>query len=311
MARRWSFRAHERESLFWAEEGFSTVGMVLALLLVLSLVFTCARVYEVNTASAQVQEVADAAVLSAENMVGEFYIVVTICDALTFTLSLAMVVTLALGVVCACVPPAAALSKTLVSTADKLRHSRDSFYESAQGSLEKLQRALPFIATAKAQEVLAANSVNGHAYQGIVVLAPWEGSASEPLSFEGEDEALVSVQDVHEGLLEASAEAEEAAQEANAWKLRAYEHDSGSREAYCMYERAQRLAGLSGADNPFFSSVDTWDFSVALKRAQAYYQARYRSEAPQGSSVDERANSALRKRFYAYAAARVGEGYVH
>lgn len=301
----------EGRSLFWAEEGFSTVGMALALLITLSLVFTCARVYEVNTASAQVQEVADAAVLSAENMVGEFYIVVTICDALTFTLSLAMLVTLALGVVCACVPPAAALSKTLLSSADKLRHSRDSFYDSAQESLSKLQQALPFIATAQAQEVLAANSVNGHSYQGVVVLAPWEGSTAGQLSFEGSDEALATVQDSHTELLEAAADAEGAAQKANEWKLHAYEHDSGSREAYCMYERAQRLAGLSGVDNPFFSSVDTWDFSAALKRAQTYYQARWRSEAPQGSSVDELANSALRKRFYAYAAERVGEGYVH
>lgn len=310
---RWRLRSGEdakKESLFWADEGFSTVGMALALLITLSLVFTCARVYEVNTASAQVQEVADAAVLSAENMVGEFYIVVTICDALTFTLSLAMLVTLALGVVCACVPPASALSKTLLSTADKVRHARDSFYDSAQESLIKLQQALPFIATAKAQEVLAANSTNGHAYQGIAVLAPWEGGVAEPLTFEGSDEALASVQDGHEALLEASAQAEEAAQEANEWKLYAYEHDSGSRASYCMYERAQRLAGMSGADNPFFSSVDTWDFSVALKRAQVYYQARYRSEEPQGTSVDERANSALRKRFYAYAKEQVNKGYV-
>lgn len=87
----------ERASLFWCnkkEDGFSTVGMVLALLITLSLIFTCAKVYEVNSVSAQVQETADAAVLAAENTVGEFYIVVTVCDAITFTLSLTMLVVL-------------------------------------------------------------------------------------------------------------------------------------------------------------------------------------------------------------------------
>ena len=47
-------------SLFWAEEGFSTVGMVLALLISISLIFTAARVYEINSCSSRVQEVADA-----------------------------------------------------------------------------------------------------------------------------------------------------------------------------------------------------------------------------------------------------------
>lgn len=59
-------------SLFWAEEGFSTVGMVLALLISISLIFTAACVYEINSSSSRVQEVADAAALAAENTVGEF-----------------------------------------------------------------------------------------------------------------------------------------------------------------------------------------------------------------------------------------------
>ena len=42
--------------------GFTSVGMVLALLVCLSLIFTAAQVYRVNTASARVQDVADAAV---------------------------------------------------------------------------------------------------------------------------------------------------------------------------------------------------------------------------------------------------------
>ncbi len=167
-----------RQSFFWQErsdEGFSTVGMVLALLISLSLIFTCAKVYEVNTVSAQVQETADAAALAAENVVGEFYIVVTICDAVTFTLSLTALVVMGIGVVCACIPPTAALSKGLIDASAKINKARDSFYDSAQKSLETLQKALPFIATVKAQQVMAANSSEGSSnFYGIVVLAPWE-----------------------------------------------------------------------------------------------------------------------------------------
>ncbi len=303
--------AREGDTLFWKEEGFSTVGMALALLITLALIFTCAQVYEVSSASSQVQEVADAAALAAENTVAEFYIVVTICDAVTFTLSLTMLTALGLSVVCACIPPTAGLSRTLLEVADRLATARDSFYESAQESLDRLQLALPFLATVKAQEVLSANSVDGARYQGIVVLAPWEPTSDSPLSFEASDQAVEATQAEHEALIGATEETERAAEEANRWKEEAYRHDSGSQTAYCMYERASKLAGMRGADNPFFSSVETWSFSAALARAQAYYPARYRQEAPADSSAAEQANSALRKRFYAFAQQRISEGYVH
>ena len=301
-----------RKSLFWADEGFSTVGMVLALLITLSLIFTCAQVYEINTTSAQIQETADAAVLAAENTVGEFYIVVTICDALTFTLSLAMLTTLGLGIVCACIPATAALSKGLLDASAQLRKARDSFYDSAQKSLDTLQQALPFIAVLKAQEVLTANSSEeGARYIGLVVLCPWIGTSDETLTFEQGDQAYDQADQVHEQLGEQAAQAEEAAQKANEWKEHAYKHDSGSQTEYCMFERATKLAGMEGLDNPYFSSIDTWNFDAALQRAKRYYQLRYEHEQPLGASVDEQANSALRKQFYAYAVDTISQGYVN
>ena len=77
-----------------------------------------------------------------------------------------------------------------------------------------------------------------------------------------------------------------------------------------MSERARTLAGMAGADNPRYASVDAWSFSVALDRARAYYARRLAVEAPEGSSTEERARSALRQRFYAYAADEAGRGYV-
>ena len=68
---------------------------------------------------------------------------------------------------------------------------------------------------------------------------------------------------------------------------------------------------MSGVDNPYFSSIDTWSFQAALSRSQQYYKIRYEIEQPQGSSIEEQSNSALRKNFYAFAVKTVGEGYVH
>lgn len=299
-------------SVFWAEEGFSTVGMVLALLISLALIFTSARVYEVHSASSRVQEVADAAALAAENVVGDFYLIASVCDAVLLSLSLTMAGCLGLSVVCACVPPASGLSKTFLEAAHKVKTARDDFGSSAEESLEKLAGALPFIAAVKAQEVLSANSSlsEGSSYQGLVVLSPWEVEMGDRASFEDSDSALDEVDAAHDGLTEASEKAEEAAKRANEWKQHAYEHDSISRDAYCMYERAAKLAGMPESENPFFSSVDTWSFSASLDRAKTYYRLRYQKESPKGQSVDELSNSALRKNFYAYAQKTVGAGYV-
>ena len=304
-------REETGRSVFWAEEGFSTIGMAIALLLSLALIFTAARVYEVNTASAQVQEVADAAALAAENTVGEFYIVASICDAVVLSLSLTMACSLGLGVMCACIPPTEGLSKAFIDAAKRLKESRDSFHDSAEESLTKIAEALPFLATVRAQEVFAANSTSGASYQGIAILQPWELEKGSELSFDKSDGALEDVDERQEELRENARKAEEAAQRVNEWKQHGYEHDSGSQDSYCMYERAAKLAGMSGLENPFFSTVDAWSFSVALERAKAYYQKRYQIETPQGSSVEEQADSALRKRFYAYAQTEMEKGYVH
>ena len=125
------------------------------------------------------------------------------------------------------------------------------------------------------------------------------------------EDVAEAVGDEADEVRQAADEAERAAERANEAKRRAFEHDCGLDPSYCMYERASALAGMSGSENPLFRSVDAWSFSVALKRAQAYYPRRLAVEAPADGSVEEQARSALRKRFYAFAADEVGRGYVH
>lgn len=70
------------------EQGFSTVGVALALLLSFALIFSAARVYEIESVSGDIQNVADSAALAAENVVGEYCVIATMCDAVVLSLSL-------------------------------------------------------------------------------------------------------------------------------------------------------------------------------------------------------------------------------
>lgn len=298
---------------FRDESGFTTVGMVLALLITMALVFTSAQVYRVNAASAEVQDVADAVALAAENEVAQFMTVVQVCDAVVLSLSLTGSLATGLGIAALCIPPTAAASETLLKAGRDVMKARNSFAEKAAGALNRLQKALPFFAAASGASVAAAN--NGgpmdSSYVGLAILTPVVGKEIEIGSVEGADDFTTTVDSEADAIRQAGEAAEKAAQEAHGWKEEAFSRDCGDAPAYCMYERAATLGGLEGAENPRFQSVDAWSFSVALKRAQTYYSQRLSVEEPSSSSVEEGARSALRERFYAYASSWVDRGYVH
>lgn len=295
---------------FCDDGGFSTLGMVLALLISMSLLMTSAQVYRLYSLSADTQNVADACALAAENQVATFYTTVQVCDAVIFSLTITGVAAAGAGVVALCVPGAQEVGDKLIEVADRVFRARDSFADKAVEGLEAIQDLLPFIAAVQAMGVARANSHGEHAdYLGVAVLLPLEsGSVSTGRDYAGD--TMDYIEGEAEEIKDGARKAEEAAQRANESKERAYWADCGDAPGYCMQERADALAGLSPSDNPVYHSVDTWSFGVALHRAQAYYPARLAREHPENSSVDEQANSALRARFYAYASEELAGGYV-
>ena len=296
---------------FWDEEGFSSVGMLLALIIAISLLFSAARVYEINSVSAEIQEVADVSALAAENVVGEFYLVASVCDAIVFTLSSGMALCLGAGIAASCTPVTAAAGKALLEAGKSLQEARNSFSQKAQESLIRFQRALPFLASAQAQQVMQANSQEGQgSYQGVAVLVPWSGADPSQTVTQEADKALSQVEKSQDELARRAQEAEDRAAKLKESKEVAYQHDSGSQSGYCMYERAAHLAGMTGVENPYFSSSATWSFSAALARAKVYYEKRYEQEKPAGNSLNEQVNSSLRKNFYEFASSQVNGGYV-
>lgn len=298
------------ERVFRDKDGFTTVGVALALLITLSLVFSSAQVYRINSASAETQAVADAAALAAMNEVAEFVIVVRFCDAVLLTMSLTSLVVLGLSVAAMCTPVTFELSGTLLQMSGKVAEARDSFALKAEEMLNKLQRALPVLAAANAMSTAQANGSGEGRYVALAVLVPWEGQPLVVGSGEALSQAVGEVSQNSENLKEHAQQAEVAAEKANQAKTIAFEHDCGFNPGYCMYERASSLAGLGGASNPYYASVDAWSFSVALSRARAYYAARSANEVAGGLSVEERARSALRSRLYDYARDVLSGAYV-
>ena len=293
------------------DRGFTTVGMVIALLLCLALVFTSAQVYRVSSIAAEIQEVADAAALAAQNEVAEYLVIVRTCDALVLSMSLLGVTAYGSGIAALCVPSAQGLGKQLVELGEKVFKARDRFADTAAEGLERLQSALPFLAAASAASVASANSGPQGSYCALAVLVPLTG---EPLvrtdAASASDELAAGVETGADELSLSAAAAEEAAKEIQEAKERAFQADCGAYPGYCLCERSASLAGLGASQNPLYRSVDAWSFSVALERARAYYASRHEQEAPVSQSVQERANSAIRKHYYAYAVEQMELAYV-
>ncbi|MDO4400074.1 MAG: molybdenum cofactor biosynthesis enzyme, partial [Coriobacteriia bacterium] len=301
---------------FWQDDelddgGFSTVGVALALLISLSLVFAGAQVYRVQSAAAEIQEVADAAALAADNVVAEYYLVARVCDALVLSLSLTGIVVLGMGVAALCSPISATVGSKLIDAGRRVLKARDGFARRAASGLNELQKAVPFLAAAAAYRVAAANKdAGGSPYIGLALAFPFEGEEVSAGDGTGSGSLVDAVDGAADTLKRAGEEAEKAAREAKGAKERGYQADCGAHPGYCLFERAASLAHLQGVSNPYFGSVETWGFSVALNRAKAYYPVRLAMESPVSDSLDEQVNSALRKRFYEYAAQVVGEGFV-
>lgn len=299
--------------IFKDENGFSTLTVVVSLLLTLSLIFSGAQVYRVCSASADIQNVADASVQAAENKVAEFMVLVKVTDAVILSLGLGGAVASGIGVVCLCNPASFEVGTNLLDFAKKVFEQRDKFANTAADKLNTLQKSLPFIGSVSAYSVAKSNSkgVMNPKYLAITMMVPQDYPEIKPGNIDSAKNSLGDVESNSSDLKKAAQEAEDAAKKANEAKEAAFRADCGNNPNYCMYERAKTKALMNGANNPLYSSVDSWSFSVALKRAQAYYPQRLKIEQPEGSGVKAQADSALRKVFYKYASKQTSKGYVN
>lgn len=293
------------------EDGFTTAGTAVALLLAIVLAFGGVRACWVQSRSGQVQYVADAAALAAEGAVAEFVVYTQTIDAAILSLSVMGLASYAASAVAAFVPGGEGVATKFAELGSKVFKTRDGFAKSAVKGLNLAQKLMPAICTKRANDVLRANAAaGGVAYHGVAVPLPLTGeklniSGGEQLRDAGEE--IASKEQEVEEEVKKQEKARERMEQA---KEKAWFADCGGE--VCMRERASTLAGLSGTANPHYADVDSWSFSVAIERAKSYYEARCRQELGSGSggSPELVGQSVARKAFYRYAADAVAKGKV-
>lgn len=295
---------------FRDEKGFTTVGIAVSILLAIALLFSCAHVYEVNSCTAEIQEVADASALASASVTAEFMVAAALCDAVVLSMTLTSLLCEGVGAIALCVPGGQAIGGKLIDAGSSVLSARNSFAEKVAQGLNRLQEALPFLCALNAAAVAAANNDGVHRYVAIAVPVPLEGEPIVVGAAAASDAYADTMRQNADDLAQQAARAEEAANAANEAKMRGFLADCGANPGYCMYQRADTVGGLPAAENPMYHSADTWSFSVALQRAKAYYAYRACNESPAGASVERQANAALRRVFYRYAAQQLQGGFV-
>ena len=292
--------------------GFTTPAAAVALLLVFSLTFACLHGYRTGVQSGQVQYVADAGALAADNVVAEFVTAGQVVDALLFSCTMLGLTVYAVAAVAAFIPGGGGVAAELAQVGSKILQFRDKMAKSAVEGLEQAQKALPALAAARASACIQANATaSGIEYAGTAVTFPLDGVEVKLPDDAQAEQAAASIESQQEDIQQKSMERQQAQERLNSAKERAWLADCGS-SGMDMQERAAHLAGLSGASNPVYTSVETWSFTVPLQRAQKYYAARYKAEpgASYVGSPELVSESVARKRFYQYARAEVAKGSV-
>jgi len=294
--------------------GFTSVGVVVALMLVVALLFTAAQVRWMASTSADIQFVADAGALAAQNIVAEYEVIAQVADAVVLSMSLFGMTVFGIGIVVSCIPYTSAVGTKIVDFGRKVFDARDKVAKQAANALNVLQYALPFLCAINAARVITSNRISPHGtecYIGIAIPFPLTG---EKVEFPSEDEARSKGEELEERnsrTAEISDEAQESYDRMQQSKYEGYMADCGQNPNYCLYERARGLGGLNGAQNPYFSSVETWEFSYALDRAKAYYRARLANESPASSKLEDQVRSFSRTRFYTFAVSEMAKAYAY
>ena len=297
-----------RPTLGWFvdKDGYTSLAVVLAVLMSLTLVFAAASSTWTMSRSADIQEVADAAALAGSNAVAAFSTTAQVLDACVLTLGLTGLAVMACALILACVPGLEGAAQPVLDAGREVLQMRSKLATAAAKGLRAFEGVLPALIVVNSASCVSANSSGGAHYLGCAVPVP-TASGSDYGALEDMDDAGELTEAAQE-LAEATRKAEELERKAHDALERGWWADCGA-TPYSMYQRASTLSTLSAAQNPYYASTQGWNFGVPLSRARAYYAARIQAEAPLASDMESVTDSCCRKVFYTYALARVRAGY--
>ena len=313
--KRGGFMGRAGVDLFIEDGAYTTLSSAVVILVVLTLLFSSTAAIWSMSRAGDTQVAADSGALAGANVVSSYHTAATVVDASILSLGLAGFATIGTGLVAILIPGAEPVAGNMVDTGIEIIKTRNKFAKSASEGLQKIETALPYLVAARATQAVSAQDTDSVTYTGTALAVP-RTSESDFAALKGSEISTDAIKDTSEDLEYAAEELQKASEETAKAKERAWLADCGGSDkgsvgsCSCMWERAKSLTDLSGTQNPHYASSVTWEPQVALDRARAYYRSRLASEAPQGSSVEMRAESAARKAFYAYASAEVDRAYI-
>ena len=313
--KRGGFMGRAGIDLFIEDGAYTTLSSAVVILVVLTLLFSSAAAIWSMSRAGDTQAAADSGALAGANVVASYHTAATVVDASILSLGLAGFATIGTGLVAILIPGAELAAGDMVDTGIEIIKTRNKFAKSASKGLQKIEMALPYLVAARATQAVSAQDTEGATYTGTALAVP-RTSESDFVALEGSEISTDVIKDTSKDLERAADELQKASEETAKAKERAWLADCGGSvpasvgSCSCMWERARSLAKLSDIENPHYASSVTWEPQVALDRAKAYYRLRLANEAPQGSSVETKAESAARKAFYTYASAEVNRAYI-
>ena len=313
--KRGGFMGRAGIDLFIEDGAYTTLSSAVVILVVLTLLFSSTAAIWSMSRAGDTQVAADSGALAGANVVSSYHTTATVVDASILSLGLAGFATIGTGLVAILIPGAEPVAGNMVDTGIEIIKTRNKFAKSASEGLQKIETALPYLIAARATQAVSAQDTDSVAYTGTALAVP-RTSESDFVALEGSEISTDAIKDTSKDLERAADELQKALEETAKAKERAWLADCGGSvpasvgSCSCMWERTRSLAKLSGEQNPHYASSISWEPQVALDRAKAYYRLRLANEAPQGSSVETKAESAARKAFYTYASTEVNRAYV-
>ena len=313
--KRGGFMGRSGIDLFIEDGAYTTLSSAVVILVVLTLLFSSTAAIWSMLRAGDTQVAADSGALAGANVVSSYHTAATVVDASILSLGLAGFATIGTGLVAVLIPGAELAAGDMVDTGIEIIKTRNKFAKSASKGLQKIETALPYLVAARATQAVSAQDGNSVTYTGTALAVP-RTSESDFVALEGSEISTDAIEDTSKDLGRAAEELQEASEDTAKAKERAWLADCGGSDrgsvgsCSCMWERAKRLAGLLGDQNPHYASSVTWEPQVALDRARTYYRSRLANEAPLGSSVEMKAESAARKAFYTYASVEVNRAHI-
>ncbi len=298
---------------FHNEKGFTTVGVAVALLLVFALLFSSMNSYLIGTRSGQIQYVADAGALAADEAVADFITLGQVVDAMLLSFTLMSITVYLASAVASFIPGGASVATELCTIGKNITKLRDKFAKKAIKALDKAQTVLPALCAAKAMQVIEANAnASGIDYSGIAIALPTTGVSYSTVDTSEIDATLTEIESIETEVQGVTEDLNDATETLEQTLEEAYIADCGSSssDAYCARGRVTALAP-SSTYTTYYSSSSKWNFKVFYDRAKAYYKARAAAEKTTSlSSQSEIVQSIARKTWYTYAYDLLCDAYV-